>query len=850
MIFQDQEVREKMDPSVQVTKRTLFSWVLNRHLKLQFLLLIIILATVASRVLPLELQKKIINDAIGMQNLHLLLLYSGLYISIVVLSGILKYAINLIQSYIGQQTLKTIRKDLFNHIISLPLPFFRKTPSGTVINSMITELNPVGDFLGQAISTPLVNILTFFSIVGFMFYLNPLLAVLSMVIYPATLIFLPLLQRKMNQANRRRINSNQDISGVIGESIGGVQEIHANASFRLEDRKFGTYLQGLYRNTLVLYAYKYGIKFYNNFFQSLGPFILFLVGGYMAIQGKMDIGAIVAFLSAYEKLYDPWKELMEFNQTFQDSRVRYYQVMNYYDLNPEYLALPEGRAPYAMDGRIDIQNLNYVVNGNIKLLEKITLSIRPGELVALVGFSGSGKSTLALCMAQIYNYTGGSLKIDDRELNQLTKADMAVNMGMVAQHPFIFEGTLRDNLLYSCEAQRLQGKPCPVQEGETEDLDRIIEVVQQVGLYLDVLSFGFRGTLDPDKDTEMISNILRARKMFRENFSQQVSGDFEFFNAEQYIQGYNVAQNLIFGASNKPGYTLDTLHTNPFFRSFLDQEELTEPLCALGYTIAVRNVDVISTLGKTPEVFADSPISQEEFEDYAELVSRIGTYSPEKLRSADQGMVLKLGLAFTPSSNTMGRMSAELKERIVQCRPRFRQRAEAEIPGVFQFYEEETYIVSESILDNILFGVIRSEVAGAEDRIKQRIMQVLIEEDVLDRVLAYGLKFNVGSQGDRLSGGQRQKVALARVFLKSPPILILDEATAALDNASQARIQGLLERKFKGVSTVISVVHRLDILKGYDRIAVLKSGHVLELGSYDELIAKKGGFYELVHGRQ
>ncbi|WP_045223111.1 ABC transporter ATP-binding protein/permease [Desulfonatronum thioautotrophicum] len=838
-----------MSTPIQVTKKTLFSWVIGRHRGLQFLLLLIILATVASRVAPLELQKLIINDAIGDKNVDLLLLYVGMYITVVVLAGVLKYAINLIQTYMGQQTIREIRRQMFNHIIALPLPFFRRTPPGNVINSMVNELNPVGDFIGQAISTPLVNILTFVSIVGFMFYLNPVLAAMSMVIYPATLIFLPMLQRRMNSANRRRMKSNQEISAVIGESIGGVQEIHGNASFQLEDRKFGKHLDAVYKNAITVSAYKFGIKFYNNFFQSLGPFILFLVGGYMAIQGSMDIGAIVAFLSAYEKLYNPWRELMGFIQTYQDSKVRYAQVMSSYDLEPEFIALPEGREPYHLDGRIDVQNLNYVVNGNIRLLDKINLSIQPGEMVGLVGFSGSGKSTLALCMAQIYSYTGGSLKIDGREIKQLAKADMAVNMGMVAQHPFIFQGTLLDNLLYSCEAQRLQGKPCDG-HGQTFDLERAIEVVQQVGLYLDVLSFGFRYTLDPDKDEAMVRHILHARSMFLEQFGRQMEGDFEYLDPERYISGYTVTQNLVFGCSTHPGFTLEALYTNDLFREFLDKHDLTDPLIELGYNIAVQTVDVIASLGKSPELFADSVIPQEDFEEYAAMTARIGGYDPARFTEDDRRNALRLSLAFVAGDNPLARIPPELQSRIVALRPVLREYAMSVAPGVFQFFQADRYITIESILGNILFGVVRTGVAGAEERIKHRVMQILIEEDVLDRVLEYGLHFNVGSQGDRLSGGQRQKVALARVFLKKPRILILDEATAALDNASQARIQRLLERNFKGKSTVVSVAHRLDILKDYDRIAVLKSGVILEMGNYQELIAKKGAFYELVHGHQ
>jgi ABC-type multidrug transport system fused ATPase/permease subunit len=99
--------------------------------------------------------------------------------------------------------------------------------------------------------------------------------------------------------------------------------------------------------------------------------------------------------------------------------------------------------------------------------------------------------------------------------------------------------------------------------------------------------------------------------------------------------------------------------------------------------------------------------------------------------------------------------------------------------------------------------------------------------------------------GEYLSGGQRQKIALARVFLRKPAIYILDEATAALDNASQSRVQNFLW-SMRGRHTIISVVHRLDNISNYDRIVVMKAGKIVEHGPYGELMAAKGALYELV----
>ena len=112
-----------------------------------------------------------------------------------------------------------------------------------------------------------------------------------------------------------------------------------------------------------------------------------------------------------------------------------------------------------------------------------------------------------------------------------------------------------------------------------------------------------------------------------------------------------------------------------------------------------------------------------------------------------------------------------------------------------------------------------------------------------------GMQYRVGSKGENLSGGQCQKLAIARILLKEPKVLVMDEATSGLDNESQARIQNLLETQWKDKSTLIAVVHRLDIIKNYDKIAVMKAGKIIEMGTYDELMNQRGVLRELVKGK-
>lgn len=841
----------KPKASVPVTKASLYSWVFYRNTNLQVIVIGVILVTVALRLVPLEMSKRIINEAVGMKDLHKLYLYCGIYLVSVVLAGICKYIINLMQNFIGERTLKTLREKLYAHALSLPLNFYRKTSPGQVISYMITELIPVANFIGSAVAVPVVNLLTFLAYFIYLFYLNPYLSVIAVAIYTVEVLVIPPIQKRFNKANRERIDNTQRVSGLIGESISGVHEVHSNASIPLERNRFQKALQSLYGSTLVMNAYKYGIKFSNNFFQSLGPFSLLLIGGYLTIKGRFDLGALFAFQAAYDKLYQPWKDLMEFWQIYIDSAVRYQQVMDAFDIEPEHELEARGRDPYILDGSIDVRNVSYVVGNNIKLLDNVSLRVKDGEHVALVGFSGSGKSTLALCIAQLYKHTSGNVLLGDRDVNILSKQDMAYNVGMVAQHPFIFNGTVRENLLYSCDALTLQGGACAA--GESPSLDKIIEHIQQVGLFLDVLSFGLRFTVDPEEYPELAEAVIHARHELREQYGEDLAADIEPFDKNEYSRYSSVVANITAGASSNPEYALETLHGKEFFRTFLDEQELTEPLITLGADLTARTVDIFNSMpdknsGEMLEdVLKNSPITPENFDDCKTVAEHLER--GQDLHEGERALMLELALAASPGKHKLVHLSEGLAERLKAARLPFRKLMDTRAPDEFDFMRWKSYMRQRSIQDNIVFGHVKHDSAGAEERINQRIMQLLIMEGVLEQVVEMGLEFEVGSMGDRLSGGQRQKIALARVFLKSPHIVILDEATAALDNASQKRVQSVITNKWHGTNTVIAVIHRLDMLVHYDKVAVLKAGKIIEQGTYEELLERKGALHELVYGK-
>jgi len=837
----------KKTSHIPITQKSLFFWAFKGNLKLQLLLLLLIVGIVFARVIPLEMQKRIINEAIVLRKFDSLLLYCGIYLLAVTATACIKFAINYIQAILGERVMLSMRKALYHHILTLPLYFFRNTQPGMVVASLMTELASAGTFAGMALAVPVSNILTLLAFAGYLIWLNSKLAMATLCIYPVVVFLIPYLQKKVNLSNKKRVDQSRIVSSQIAESITGINEINVHGAYFEENRKFDGLVERLRVIRTKWSLLRYSIKTVNNYFVGLGPFVVFLFGGFLVINGELELGSMVAFLSAQEKLYDPWKELIEFYQVYQDASVRYKRTMQYFDTPVELDLAFATTLDEKPKGQLEVSNLGYSTKDGIILLKGVTFSLKAGEHLALVGFSGSGKSTLVQCVAKMFNYTSGSILLDGREVKDTPKNETIEHVGYISQNPFIFSGTIRDNLLYAHRAAHEIGCQ-PQEQYQPPNLDHLILALQQAGLFVDVIRFGLDCLLE-QSDSEMISKVVRIRKQFRKNFGESLTEYVEFYQEDEYLYHASVAENLVFGTSTRNDFSLSSLAVNRVFRSFIDEIGLTDSLLTLGADLARQSVEFFSGLDGIDLFFEASPVSIDQLDACRALLKNLGSDSPNCLGPADQTSLLTFALQFTPGRHKLLAIETKLENKILQGRRSWKEWSTKKFPNTTTSFEKTNYIEGQSILNNILFGRLKTELSHAQEKINQDILRLLIEEDCLEAIADAGMGFLVGSMGDRLSGGQRQKLAIARVLLKDPKIILMDESTSALDNKSQTRIQRLIEQRWKNYRTVIAVVHRLDIIKGFDKIGVLKAGMLREFGTYNELIEKKGLLYELVFGK-
>jgi ABC-type multidrug transport system fused ATPase/permease subunit len=626
--------------------------------------MVVIILVVFARVLPLEMQKRIINDSIALKNINGLVIYSLIYLAAITAASALKLAINYLQAVIGEQAMNRMRKELYEHILSLPLSFFRTTQPGMVVSSLMTELSAAGTFAGMAFAVPVTNILTLLAFAGYLLWLNPQLAAATLLIYPVVVFVIPVLQKKANDANKRRVDLSRSTSSQIAESISGIHEIQVHGAYSQENRKF-SFLADLLKKIRIRWSlFRFGIKTVNNYFVGLGPFIVFIFGGYLVMNGQLELGAMVAFLSAQEKLFDPWKELITFYQTYQDASVRYARTMEYFDSVPEFSLEPAPAGIKPTGGRVEVSNLVFDTSDGHRLLNGISFSLNPGEHLAVVGFSGSGKSTLIQCIGKMYRYTIGSIKLDGIELSTLSKKEVIQKIGYISQQPFIFTGTIEENLIYANHAveearAETTGNAPVIAAGE---LDRLILVLQQAGLFVDVMRFGLDSRI-AEEDQLTADMIVRIREKFKKEYAEKLVDSVEFYSRDLYHMNSTVAENIIFGTSIDPLFRDVLLDENKKFQEYLELSGLFVPLLELGTDLARQAVDILSGLEADNLFFKRSPVPADRLKQCKSILKKLGDNSPLSLGRSAKIFLLGLALSFTPRIHTMTSLSGTLKKK-------------------------------------------------------------------------------------------------------------------------------------------------------------------------------------------
>ena len=835
-----------------------------------------------------EVPKAIVNQAIiqgdkafpvtvfGVEfdRLSYLFALCGLFLLLVVVNQGFKYYVNVFRGLTGERMLRRLRYDLYARVLRFPLPTFRKISQGEIIPMITAEVEPLGGFIGDAFSLPTFQGGTLVVILAFLFIQDPLMAAAAVSLYPLQVYIIPKLQRRVNQLGKRRVRLVRGLSDRIGETVQGVPEIHIHDTSNLALANFSHQLGAIFEVRYAIYRQKFFIKFLNNFIQQLGPFFFYSIGGYLTISGELEIGTLIAAIAAHKDLASPWKELLRYYQLKEDARIKYEQVAAQFDppgmRGQSYqLDQPETVAPLV--GEFNIANLSLTDDQDNNVVDGVSFRIGLDQHVALVGPHGSGKEDLTLLLARLLDPSNGAIAVNGTDLARLPEAVTGRRISYVGPQGFIFATTLGENLFYglkhrplvppnyaaAAEARRQEAATEAGRSGNidydvdadwidyeaagVDDLDALrneaLRVLKLVDLSHDIYQLGLRGTIDPKAQPDVAKGILAARRALRERAANDptIASLIETFDRERYNTNASVGENLLFGNPLGDHFVMDDLADNDYVLSVLDQVGLRETMLSIGYQVAATMVELFADLPPDHEFFQQFGfISAEELPEFQALLTRIDRDRLNDLEGEDRSRLMSLPFKLIPARHRLGLIDEEIQAKILEAHQAFASNLPEEHKDAVEFYDAEAYNSSANLQDNILFGKVAYGQAQAAERVGTLIAAAIEELGLEDMVGLVALDYDVGIAGSRLSGSQRQKLAIARAILKRPDVLILSEPTAALDTAAQARIPPALLEEFAGRG-VIWALHRPSLAEKFDHILVMRNGKVVEQGSYTDL---------------
>lgn len=871
---------------------TIYRFILRHSKREQILLLVMTVISFPFLYYSLDLPKRIVNEALGakgtanfpvtflgieFQQLEYLWTLSGLFLVLVFVNGGFKYWINVYRGRLGELMLRRLRYELYARILRFPIPHFRRVSQGEIIPMVTQEVEPLGGFIGDAISLPAFQGGTLITILFFMFVQDPVLGFAAIALSPLQAYIVPKMQRKVNALGKERVRAVRVMSDRIGESISGVQEIHANNLARLMLARFSAQLGRIYDIRFEIYRRKFVIKFLNNFIAQLTPFFFYALGGYLVIMGDLTLGALVAVLAAYKDLSAPWKELLAYYQRKEDARIKYEQVIEQFDL-PEIMEaetqLAEPDQPMPLDGELRASNLSLVDDDGEVQFEGVSLTLPPGSHLALFGAGGGGSEALAMTLARLTYPTGGRVTVGQAELHALPEAITGRRMGYVGPATYVFSSTIRENLLLgimhrptgpvrddpevrsAIENAGKAGNSTDDPDGSWIDAEtvgdgpelvaKLIGGLALVDLDDDCYSLGLRGTIDPDARPEIAERILTARRSFSERLAEdsQLVDLVEPFAADAYNTNATLAENLLFGTPVGPAFQPDTIAAHPYVRSTLAQVGLTDDLLKIGRDVAETMVELFADLPSDHEFFAQfSFISPDDLPEFQALLTRVERVGVDSVSEEDRARLLSLPFKLIPARHRLGMLDTDIQSRVLEARVVFARDLPEELQDSVAFFSADAYNAAASLQDNILFGKIAYGQADSAARVGAVIGSVLDDLDLRALVIEVGLDFEVGIAGARLSSVQRQKIGIARALLRRPDILILNDAASTFDAPSQRR---LVEKTLEAMDgrTVIWTTHRPDVARLFPGIAVMRGGRIVETGSPDELDRAGRVFHE------
>jgi ABC-type multidrug transport system fused ATPase/permease subunit len=382
------------------------------------------------------------GDAAGLARIALLIAaaFGGLYVA----SAGQRYLL----SWVGQRVLATFRSQLFRHLQELPLGYHDTHIVGVTLSRVINDVAVINELLSQGLITLVGDALLLVGIVIVMLSMSPRLALLTFAVLPLMLLATVLFTGRAKIAFRQTRARIAAVVGDLAEDLSGMRVIQAFAQEATSRERFDE-VNRANRDALIA-AMSLSFVFLPTveFLGMLATAIVLWFGGRFVAAEELTLGVVVAFLAYVSRFFEPIQELSRLYTTMQSAMAGGERVLSLLDTEPEVRDAPGATDMPPIDGKIELRDVSFSYRGDARVLHNVDLLVAPGQTVALVGPTGAGKTSIANLIARFYEVTEGAVEIDGVDVRSVTQRSLRRQMGLVPQDPFLFSGTIADNVRF------------------------------------------------------------------------------------------------------------------------------------------------------------------------------------------------------------------------------------------------------------------------------------------------------------------------------------------------------------------------------------------------------------------
>ena len=412
------------------------------------MLVSLVAATLAS-LAPGPLVKHAIDDGISGGDVTVLYVVVGLF----VLSALLVWAGTAIQTYlvswVGQRVLQDLRIEIFDHLQNLPVAFYERKRTGVLISRLTNDVQALDTLVSDAVVTLFQSTLTLIGAAAILFFYDPGLALLSFTVLPFVIGGAVVFRIASADAYRRTRETIGALSAELQETLSGVRVVRA---FGREDRHIQRFAELNEENraanmtTVHLNAAYFPAV---EFASALATVLVLAVGGVQVIQGETTVGVLVLFMATLGSFFDPIQQLSQLYTTYQSGMAALDKIFELLDEPIELSDAGDALPLPPISGRLTLDGVSFRYSPQTPwALRDVDVELEAGKTLALVGATGAGKSTLAKLLARFYDPSEGAVRVDGLDLRSVTQHSLRSQLGIVPQEPFLFSGTIADNLRF------------------------------------------------------------------------------------------------------------------------------------------------------------------------------------------------------------------------------------------------------------------------------------------------------------------------------------------------------------------------------------------------------------------